>query len=255
MDFGPLAGDYDRYRVGYGPEVYAYVGERLAEGPQGPVLDLACGTGLSTAPLAGLARGRVVGADVARSLLARAPKRAGQTPLDYIAADATCLPLAGSSLAGITCAQALHWIPPEPVLKEAMRCLLPGGWFFAWWKYPHPDEPYQAAADVILSRMHGRPIRQGFSLKEPPDFRTCGFASFERADFDMTIPYTLATYLGFMRSRYRIKELAGERMEEFMAEYGVELERLIPRGRTVEERNQIFVFAGQSPGRTLQRSR
>ena len=104
-----------------------------------------------------------------------------------------------------------------------------------------------AAADVILSRMHGRPSRQGFSLKEPPDFRTCGFETFERVEFVMTIPYTLETYLGFMRSRYRIQELAGERLEEFMAEYRVALEQLIPPGATIQESNQIFVFAGRTP--------
>ena len=247
MDFGPLAGDYERFRVGYGPDVYAYVGERLAAGPEGPVLDLACGTGLSTLPLAELARGSVIGGDVALELLKRAPKSAGRTKLHYLRADATCLPLARASLAAITCAQALHWIEPEAVLQEARRCLLPGGWFFAYWKYPHPDEPYQAAADVILSRMHGRPIRQGFSLKEPPDFRTFGFESFDRVEFVMTIPYTLETYLGFMRSRYRIQELAGNRLEEFMADYRVEVESLFPRGASIEERNQIFVFAGRTP--------
>lgn len=245
VDFGPLAGEYERYRVGYGAQLEAYVGTRLAAGPAGPVLDLACGTGLSTVPLTAWARGPVVGADAAPAILSKAPKAAGDIRLRYVVADATRLPFMSESLAGVTCAQALHWIPPELVLPEVWRSLLPGGWFVAYWKYPHPDEPYQAAADVILSRMHGREIRQGFSLKEPPDFRTFGFATFERTEFEIRIPYTLESYVGFMSSRYRIKELAGDRVEEFIDAYRLDLERLIPAGQTVEERNVIFVFSGQ----------
>lgn len=248
VDFGPLAGEYERYRVGYGPELEEFIGERIARGPRGPVLDLACGTGLSTVPLASRARGPVIGADVAPELLTKAPRIAGVKPLHYVRSDATRLPFAPSSLAAVTCAQAMHWMSAQVVLPEIARCLVPGGLLFVYWKYPHPDEPYQEAADRILSRMHGRPIRQGFSLKEPPDFRTLGFETFERVEFTMTIPYSHATYLGFMRSRYRIQELAGDRLEEFMADYRVELERLIPLGAQVEEKNQIFVFAGRRPG-------
>lgn len=245
VDFGPLAGEYERYRVGYGPELEAYIGERLAAGPPGPVLDLACGTGLSTVPLVQWARGPVIGADLAPALLARAPKAVGHDVLRYVVADATRLPMADATLACITCAQALHWMPQEQVLREALRALVPGGSCFVYWKYPHPDEPYQQIADEILSRMHGRPIRQGFSLKEPPDFRSLGFARFERVEFEMNIAYTLDSYVGFMRSRYRIKELASDRLEEFMAAYEAELENIFPRGQTAFERNIVYVFAGE----------
>jgi len=247
VDFGPLAADYERYRVGYGSALHTFVGERLKAGPEGPVLDLACGTGLSTSPLVGWARGPVLGADIARNLLSRAPQSAGGGTIRYLLADATRLPFASGSLAGITCAQALHWIPPGNVLPEVLRCLLPSGWFFAYWKYPHPDEPYQAIADEILSHMHGRPIRQGFVLKVPPDFRAFGFASYERHEFDMRIPYTLESYVGFMRSRWRIKDLAGDRLEEFIAAYRRRLKELIPDDQSVQERNVLFMFSGKKP--------
>lgn len=248
VDFGPLAADYERYRVGYGSALQAFVGERLQAGPEGPVLDLACGTGLSTEPLVRWARGQVLGADIARNLLTRAPQSVLGKTIRYLLADATRLPFAPESLAGITCAQALHWIPPGNVLPEVLRCILPSGWFFAYWKYPHPDEPYQALADEILSDMHGRPIRQGFSLKVPPDFRAFGFASFERHEFEMQIPYTLESYVGFMRSRWRIKDLAGPRLEEFIAAYRGRLKKLIPDGVSIQERNVLFVFSGRKPG-------
>lgn len=245
VDFGPLAQEYERFRVGYGPVLEAFIGERLVAGPQGPVLDLACGTGLSTAPLAAWARGPVIGADRAPELLARAPRAWGSTRLFYTRALAAQLPFATGSVSAVTCAQALHWIPAEEVLPEVRRVLVTGGSFFAYWKYPHPEEPYQAAADQILSAMHGRPVRQGFSLKEPPDFRSYGFASFERTELELRIPYTLESYVGFMRSRYRIKELAGDRLEEFIGAYRAQLEPLFPAGKTMEERNLIYLFSGR----------
>lgn len=245
VDFSPLAGAYKRFRVGYGPELEAYIGERLAAGPAGAVLDLACGTGLSTAPLAKWAQGPVIGMDISGVLVRKAPKLVAGTTLRYVLGDATQWPVASATLSAITCAQALHWIPPEPVLLEALRSLRPGGSCFAYWKYPHPDEPYQAPADEILSRMHGRPIRQGFSLKEPPDFRNFGFDTFERVELEMRIPYTLDDYVGFMRSRYRIKELAGDRLEEFIGAYRAEMEKLIRADETIQERNLIFVFGGR----------
>jgi SAM-dependent methyltransferase len=247
FDFSPLAADYQRFRVGYGTHLYEVIGERLTAGPEGPLLDLACGTGLSTEPLVRLARGPVFGSDIALNLIIRAPREARGQALRYLVADATRLPIAAGTLAGVTCAQALHWIPPGNVLPEVLRCLKPSGWFFAYWKYPHPDEPYQKLADDILTAMHGREIRQGFSLKVPPDFRVFGFASFERLEFEMRIPYTLESYVGFMRSRWRIKDLAGDRLEDFIAAYRLELAKLVPGGQPFEERNVIFLFAGQKP--------
>lgn len=249
VDFGPLAADYERYRVGYGTEVHDFIGTQLRSGPPGALLDLACGTGLSTEPLVNWAQGPVYGADIASALLARAPRVSSGKTIRYLEADATRLPFASGSLAGVTCAQALHWIAPGNLLPEVLRCLKPDGWFFAYWKYPHPDEPYPQVADDILSSMHGREIRQGISLKVPPDFRAFGFATFERREFEMRIPYTIESYVGFMRSRWRIQDLAGDRLEEFIAAYRRGLEELLSESRAFEERNVIYLFGGRSSSR------
>lgn len=249
IDFGPLAAEYEQFRVGYSAELYEFIAHRLSRGPVGPGLDLACGTGLSTEPLVRLATGPVFGSDVAAELIARAPKSSGDVAIRYFLADATQLPCAEASMAFATCAQALHWIAPERVLPEVHRVLKPGGWFFAYWKYPHADEPYQRIADLILSDMHGRTIEQGYSLQEPPDFRLFGFASFERTELEFDLPYTLESYVGFMRSRKRIVDLAGDRLPEFLSDYRLELEKRISAHDEFIERNVAYLFAGvKAPG-------
>ena len=69
VNFDPQASEYERRRVGYGREV-----PDRKSGPAGLLLDLVCGTGLSTEPLARLARGAGIGADVAPAPIARAQR-------------------------------------------------------------------------------------------------------------------------------------------------------------------------------------
>jgi len=63
VDFSPQASEYERYRVSYGQEVFDWKG-----GPAGPLLELACRTGLSTEPPVRLARGSAVSTYISPAL-------------------------------------------------------------------------------------------------------------------------------------------------------------------------------------------
>lgn len=96
------------------------------------VLDLACGSGIYTRPLARrLPRGRVLGLDLSAPMLAYARDRArreGLANLVIARADARALPCAGASVDLVLCAAALHLMPDVPrVLAEVARVLVPGG--------------------------------------------------------------------------------------------------------------------------------
>ncbi|MCA1718623.1 MAG: methyltransferase domain-containing protein [Actinobacteria bacterium] len=96
---------------------------RLRE-PVPLALDAACGTGQSTVALKEIAF-RVVGTDVSRKMLARAPREAG---VRYVEASAEALPFADGSFQLITVALALHWFDRSHFLAEARRVLKPSGW-------------------------------------------------------------------------------------------------------------------------------
>src|SRR4051794_15349363 len=87
------------------------------------VVDLGCGTGLSTRAWSGVAE-RVIGVEPNPAMLAVADPApgveyreafAGETGLDDGCADI------------VTCSQSLHWMEPEPTFAEAARILRFGG--------------------------------------------------------------------------------------------------------------------------------
>jgi len=91
-------------------------------------LDVACGTGQSTVALKEIAS-RIVGTDVSREMLARAPREAG---VWYVEASAEDLPIADGSLQLITVTLALHWFDRSRFLDEARRVLEPSGWLVTY---------------------------------------------------------------------------------------------------------------------------
>jgi ubiquinone/menaquinone biosynthesis C-methylase UbiE len=138
------------------------------------VLDLACGTGLSTRPLLGWAS-FVVAVDVSLDMLGvfDAP------PAARVNALAERLPLAGASVDLVTISSAIHWLGPE-ALAEVRRVLVDGGhlavydvWFpgkaegipaFSTWVHEVCGPRYPQLRDPAptLDRLGG----EGFELVE-----------------------------------------------------------------------------------------
>jgi SAM-dependent methyltransferase len=92
------------------------------------VVDLGCGTGLSTRAWSGRAE-RIVGIEPNPAMLAVAEPAPGVEYREAYAHD-TGLPAPGADL--VTASQSLHWMEPEPTFAEAARVLRPGGVFAAY---------------------------------------------------------------------------------------------------------------------------
>lgn len=107
--------------------------EALRPRPGDTVLDLACGTGLNFPHIIERVgpEGRIVGLDCTRAMLARARRRVahhGWENVDFVEADAACLPLAGESVDAVLCSYAMVVIPDYPsAIAEAVRVLRRGG--------------------------------------------------------------------------------------------------------------------------------
>lgn len=98
------------------------------------VVDLGCGTGLSTRPWADHAK-HIIGVDPSPDMLATA--RAA-TPEDHVAfvhgfGHATGLEASCADI--VTCATSVHWMEPEPTIAEVARILKPGGLFMIYDHY------------------------------------------------------------------------------------------------------------------------
>lgn len=104
----------------------------VAELPRLPhpcCLDLACGTGdLSRLLAARYPRGRIIGLDLTREMLALAIARGGPACLSYLQGDMHALPLATASCDLVTGGYALRNAPDlERAVAEIARVLRPGG--------------------------------------------------------------------------------------------------------------------------------
>jgi ubiquinone/menaquinone biosynthesis C-methylase UbiE len=117
------------------------------------VVDLGCGTGLSTVLWANRAR-RVIGIealDEMRAMAERAHRGAGVEFRAGVAQD-TGLPDGVADI--VTCAQSLHHMEPDTALTEIHRILRPAGVFAAydydWPPIVHPDA--EAAFSAFVAR-------------------------------------------------------------------------------------------------------
>ena len=105
---------------------------RIAKGRcKGHALDIACGTGIFTRPLARMSGAAVIGLDLSRPMLMRAQRlliEEGSNNLFFIRGSAFNLPFGDAAFPYINCCGALHLFDkPDAALKEIGRVLEPGG--------------------------------------------------------------------------------------------------------------------------------
>ena len=131
---GGFAGDaaefYARYRRGYPTPVVDMLVDALALGPTDSVLDLGCGTGQLTIPLARRV-GRIIGVDPEPDMLAlaRAAQEPGH-PVRWVQATTTDLPaiaLHDGPFDAITLANVIHLVDRGALFADARTALSPGG--------------------------------------------------------------------------------------------------------------------------------
>jgi ubiquinone/menaquinone biosynthesis C-methylase UbiE/uncharacterized protein YbaR (Trm112 family) len=110
--------------------------DALSPPRDGSVLDLACGPGIYSRPLARRVRdGTIVGLDLSFPMLRYARRRADEEAIDnlvFVRASAMNIPLPASRFDAVNCCGALHLFPNAGVaLREVGRLLKPGGAFCA----------------------------------------------------------------------------------------------------------------------------
>lgn len=120
------------------------------------MVDIGCGTGLSTVAWSGYA-GEVVGVEPGAAMLERARRRAeGKASVRFVQAfsDATGLPDGCADI--VTCSQSFHWMDPAQTIPEIARILRPGGVFAAFdcdWP-PVCDWRVERAYEQLFDAMH-----------------------------------------------------------------------------------------------------
>jgi SAM-dependent methyltransferase len=127
--FSGFADLYDAVRP-VPPAVLADVITRYAGGRAKVVIDLGCGTGLSTRWAAGWAS-EVVGVEPSADMRARAAAATSDANVRYIEGWSTTTELQDGCADVVLAVQALHWMEPTGTFAEVARLLRPGGVFAA----------------------------------------------------------------------------------------------------------------------------
>jgi SAM-dependent methyltransferase len=146
--FSSAADDYAKYRPDYPDDVVRACADyaRLKRGAR--VVDIGCGTGISSRLFARHGYS-VTGVEPNAPMLAKAIEAAGG-PM-YIHGDATHIGLSNACADLITCAQALHWLEMEDCIPEWRRVLKPKGACAAFWNLRR-DTGWQAEYEALIER-------------------------------------------------------------------------------------------------------
>lgn len=144
--FTGFADHYDRYRPSPPEALAGLLGQFLRREHPKLVVDLGCGSGLSTRYWSGRAHG-VVGVDPTEAMLAQA-RSVEASGVEYRKGFSHATGLEDACADMVTCSQSLHWMDPQPTFEEAARILRPGG-VFAAYDYDWPPVTAEPEVDAL----------------------------------------------------------------------------------------------------------
>jgi SAM-dependent methyltransferase len=155
--FGIHAARYDRTRPTYPT---AMVDRIVAASPGRDVLDVGCGTGISSRQLQA-AGCRVLGVDVDERMI----EFARQSGVDVEVSTFEDWDPAGRTFDAVVAGQAWHWVDPVAGAAKAARVLRPGGRLALFWNVFGPPaevaEAFNAVSRRVTPDLPGLPVGAG----------------------------------------------------------------------------------------------
>jgi len=254
---------YHRGRAPYAPGLADRITETLSLDGTGRLLDVGCGPGIVTLPLAPRFR-EAVGLDPDAAMLAEAERRAGAMGLAntrWIQARAEELPLDLGTFRVATFAQSFHWMDRPRVAATVSTMLEHGGSLLHInnvehtqsdpMRLPFPGPPYAAIQNLVgqylgpVRRAGQGVLRHGTPGGEAAIFRQAGFSGPQRMTIRATAPLVrdvdeIVAYV-FSRSD-SAPHLFGEHLDAFEAELRRLLRKTAPEGRFADPPADTDVF-------------
>lgn len=156
--FDAVAGRYEASRPGYADTVLAFIAATAGLGQGSLVLEVGCGTGQLTQPLAALGVS-LTAIDIGESMIAAARRRLAGSAVSAVAFQVTSFEDFAARASGesgtcfdlIISGAAFHWIDPEIRFLKAARLLRPGGWLALVGSQDQYDDPVGPALDALWS--------------------------------------------------------------------------------------------------------
>jgi SAM-dependent methyltransferase len=210
---------YDRVRPGYPPAMFDDLAALTAVGPGARVLELGCGTGQATLPLA--RRGCAITAvELGPGLAAVARRNLAAFPaVEVVTAAFESWPLPREPFDVVLAATSFHWIDPAVRLVKSAAALRPGG-ALAVVSTHHVaggDERFFELVQACYERwMAGTPpglrLADAADVRDDADelMRSGAFARAVARRYERELTYTTQEYLDLLRSYSGHRALAPE---------------------------------------------
>lgn len=242
--FKSAAEYYAKYRPKFPPELFKYLIAKFNLNGQGRLLDLGCGTGNLTIPLAKYFE-EVVGLDPEQEMLDQAKIEADSKGVDNIQwlkmmAEDIDQSLGKFKLA--TMGLSFHWMDEQIVLDKLYSLIEEGGGLAiasgttALWKNIDEEE-WKAVCRQAIQRYLGADRRAGRGTFIKPEksfedfLKESIFKNVERYEYKYERSRSLDEIVGHLFSTsYATPALLGDKKEMFEAEIRGELLKLIPEG-------------------------
>jgi SAM-dependent methyltransferase len=242
------------HRAPYAPAALDFIARTFGLDGAARVLDLGCGPGTLTVPLAHFA-GDVVGLDPEPEMIAQARAQAtesGRSNVRWVIARAETLPADLGCFRLVTLGQSFHWMDRDLVLRRLADVVEPGGGLALVNPGPQrPQESWEPAADEVILRFLGPrrldPARHPEPQHEPALSRSAAFSRFTSHMFSTEFTRDLAGVLGAVYSlSYASKPRFGAQAAAFEAALSEALLALNPSGRFHERVDTEVIVAFRS---------
>jgi SAM-dependent methyltransferase len=177
------------------------------EGKEGArILEVGCGTGAYSRPMARGSSATVIAFDLTPDLLHRA--KVDATNLHYLAASATHLPFPDAGFDAVVGNAVLHHLPLESSVPELLRVLKPGGRFcFAEPNWLNPHVMLERSIPALRRRLRNSPDEVAFTRWGiRAELESMGLCDVAVRPFDFLYPATPRPLIGIVGFVGRILE-------------------------------------------------
>ncbi|MGO8860548.1 MAG: class I SAM-dependent methyltransferase [Acidimicrobiales bacterium] len=224
--FGEVAEQYDRVR----PEYPAELVDALLAGRPRTVLDVGCGTGISSRLF--IARGCAVVGLEPDPRMAQVARRRG-VPVESGTIEEWDAGARRFDL--LTAGQSWHWVEPQRGAAKAAAVLRPGGRIGLFWNQAKPDRSVRPALDAAYARHAPELSRQSVLLgrRDPSLYQSCAdtlratgaFADVSIGVFGHEVDYSIGEWIDLAVTHSDHRTLPPGQLAGLLADLQKELER------------------------------
>ena len=247
--FGSVAKEYQKYRSSYDLRTYKLLASLLGgKDKEYKILDIGCGTGKSTEPLAKVfKKAEIIGCDPDKRMLkeARATAKKQKLSIEYIKGWAEKLPFEDECFDAVVAGTALHWFGTKKAVKEINRVLKKGRPFFVFWIFYKEDNSNNLVK--IRRKYIAKSIAKKFKDNPPllkKLLKESGFAKIKFFKIVFTEKKTAAEKIGGIKTNAAYRMLPEEKKKNYIKEMAKEYKRILGKKKFIVNKREIFICYG-----------